>query len=454
MQRLFAFVLLILAQTAPAQSAAIRDLGEMEPCPGVLGADVKAVPQAGVAVLYDRCDKRHRVLTADGRLTDLGPDYPGDVMFDRFEWEPITHQLYSYAGLTRYDPRRRRFWQLAGEDMANAKTHVPRWHAIVTVGRRGFFVTTASGLVPLPTRGMPDGFPEQLRDLPYFDALLLEMHDGSLYIRCADGRVYPIGRYADARQTVQHVAELSRADAVQVLTSRDGFHIAMRRSADGIWRPGAVSQVWLGSSSQAGVNGFIPALDAMLVRVPGWKLLDWWFGRSGFYTLGPNGLVPYGEYADRPPDSDAYPNVTTLPSTGESFLQLVRSWRGPESRFRITPTGLVFSPLPPAAAYLGTAREVPGTGQVVVTTPDALWRIGQNGTTTILTHGAWVHPWPLPLTREVAFWESGGLGLITADGRRRHIAIRLENARIVQLAPDRLFVIGNRITEVRIPQLH
>ena len=415
---------------------------------------------AGLAIIYDRGpnNQRVRLLTADGRLTELHNQPPRNTLFDKYLWNEHERTLYLLGNeLARFDPASREFHRLPnGPKFTRDIEYVARWGALVLSGTGGLYKAGPHGLTPVSSRGFALTDVVRVTDLPRFQALLLETIDKAIFIRTDDGTLYSVGRLPGQHETILDVVELQRSPAIQVLGARVVEHIDMAQGSDGAWRPKSYRWYSLGASGPM-LNGFVPQLDAMVVWKPSWSWLDWWFDRSGLYKVTDKGLVGLGDWSLRPRGNA---RLQALSSANISLYVLDNAIAG-EVHYRLDRSGH-FTPVN-VFSKVGrhfNVHEVQGASQLILMSSTGLWHWDGTSAPRRLNDAEWSQAGVLPLTQQLLVHTADGNILVDPDGETHPLGryqssehtfrTSFSQGEVFQAAPDRWFEIGSTIREVRI----
>lgn len=463
MLRLTLLVLSLLFCAVSAGAGAVvktKVIGEVQHSRSSASYRLEISQPAGLAIIYDRDpgNRRVRLLTADGRLTELRNQPPGNTLFDKYVWNERESALYLLGNeLARFNPASREFIRLRnGPKFTRDIEYVPRWGTVVLSGADGLYKAGPDGLTPVSSRGIALTDVVRVTDLPRFKALLLETIDKAVYIRTDDGILHPVGRLPGRYATISEVVELQTSSAIQVLGSGDVEHIEMAQGSDDIWRPTSYRWYSLGTIAPM-INGYVPQLDAMVVWKPGWSWLDWWFDRSGLYKLTENGLLSLGDWSLRP---RALASLTALSSTSFSLYR-PHDPIAESVYYRLDRSGRFtavdgFS----AIGQHFNVHEVKAANQLIVNSSKGLWHWDGTTAPRRLNDAGWSQAAVLPLTQQLLVNTGDGNILVGADGKPHPLGkyqssedifrTSTSQGEVFQAAPARWFEIGSTIREVQL----
>ena len=446
MTRLLLFALLWITMTiAPEGAHAQRLLGTTAPYRNSVSNEVKLIPQAGMAIIYDMPTphvRRVRVLERNGRITDVAKGELGSSMFDEFVWNEREQRLYalSYMGpLYRWDSNGRVFQKIAGRPFEfRAMRYIPWFGRLVLVGEGGLNMVENGRIVPVPLSG---SLPKELyyvRDAPQFKALLLG-NDKQQFLRTADGRLHFIGEGG-----IGTMAELNTRPAIQLAGPRVAFDIAMTRSKQGAWNPTHVERVPLAWGMSSMLRSFVPSMDAYLIDQPGF--FDWLLGRSGFYRLASDGLERIGDSRQR---GTKFPAHIGLRS---SRLDLLRLDRGDQGGRQFWSIG--------ANAEMRLHNQPRGVGRwfnvfeqeniSFISGADGVWLWNGRETPRPVAAYEFGANYPLPLKHELLFTDGITAAVVDRSGHVTHLH-SFAKGEVLQTGQDRVIVIGPKIIEFSLP---
>jgi len=440
----------VAVEAAPVVKA--RTIGTVELSRAAGSFRLQGVPEAGLAIIYDRQGRRCRVLTADGRLTDLARSPCGNTQFDQYLWDPVAKALLLRygSGVARFDPASRQFADIGGDWKSihpRSLTFVPRWGRVIVGTTKGLFYVEAGRILPVPSRGAAPGDVVRVQDMPRFRALLIETIDDELFLRTGDGVVRPLGRLAEESDTIQEARELRTRPALQLRAGRQAVDVSMARGPDGIWRPEATRWMTLAGTPQPLTNGFVESLDAFVVFKPMAWPLGWWFDRNGLFRVGPGGLEPIGTYSQQI-GGDA--SLWAPPGHGPSYLRSVS--HDPAS----TPVtyrfggqrDLIADPSFAPAGRFVHPYAMAASGDLLLKGSDGVWLKKTGEAPRRIADMPWPSITRLPLGGGTVIASKQGAAIVRRDGRILRIRSGLFSGSIVQLTPDRIFVVSDKIVSV------
>jgi hypothetical protein len=446
-------IFLACTSTGLPASPQIRSkvIGDIRWTPQSVNFRLEVIQPAGVAIVYDdNVGSRQRLLTADGRITELRCPVMNNALFDKYVWNPNAGAAYGLGSkVVLLSVPKRNCVVLAGQPrFLRDIDYVARWGAIVAAGADGLYVVGADRLVPLPFSGPHLNDVVRVKDMSRFRALFLETIDKRLFLRTDDGVLHSLGSFAGRWESSQEVVELRNSPAIQISGSQSIAHVDMARDGDGIWRPSRLTWYQLGGISP-GLNQYVPQLDAMVVRPFFWmSAFDWWFDRSGLYKVTNSGLMPIGSWSQH---VAGYSALTNLPAAGISLYEPARVGNSSRAIYRLTADGRLVQDR--RLASLGryfNVHEIKGTGQLIAVTNTGSWRWDGKGAPVRLTDLGWVGGQPMPLTGEVFLPSSGHNLLIDRSGRVLQLPTYAGGGSVFQVDRDRWFEFGKSIVEVRL----
>ena len=179
---ILAAVLVPVAAGQAKPAIRVKELSDIRYSREAASFRVEVVPQAGLAVVYDggSAQRRLRVLTADGRITELSGGRIGNVLFDKFVWNEAERRLYSLAGtgLSFYQPSAREFLALrTGPDFLRDIIYVPWLRTTIVSGQNGLYRIGPDGTHLLKTGGPRLHDVVRVVTLPRYRALFVETID-------------------------------------------------------------------------------------------------------------------------------------------------------------------------------------------------------------------------------------------------------------------------------------
>ena len=431
---------------APEGAHAQRLLGTTAPYRNSVSNEVRLIPQAGMAIIYDMPtarEKRVRVLERDGRITDVPKGQLGNSLFDKYEWNEREQRVYalSYMGpLYRWDSNRRVFEELAGRPFEfRALRYIPWLGRLVLVGEGGLNMVEDGRIAPVPISG---SLPKELyyvRDAPRFRALLLG-NDKQQFLRTSDGRLHYIGEGG-----IETMSELRTRPAIQLAGPRVAFDIAMTRSKQGVWIPTDVKRIPLAWGGASMLRSFVPSMDAYLIAQPGF--FDWLMGRSGFYRLGSDGLERIGDSRQR---GTKYPSHIGVRSSHLDLLRLDRGDEGGRQFWSIEANGeMRLHNEPPGVGRWFNVFEREDIGFISGADGVWLWNGRENPRRVASYRFGSFHP--LPLKHELLFTDGSTAAVVNRSGQITRIA-GFAKGDVLQTGQDRVIVIGPRIVEISLPK--
>ena len=442
---LLSLVLWFTMMMAPDEAHAQRFLGTTAPYRNSVSNEVKLIPQAGMAIIYDMprpLETRVRVLERNGSITEVPKGQIGNSLFDEFEWNDREQRLYalSYMGpLYRWDRNRRAFEKIAGRPFEfRAMRYIPRFGKLLLVGEGGLNMVEDGRIAPVPISG---SLPRELyyvRDAPRFKALLLG-NDKQQFLRTADGRLHFIG---DGR--IETVAELRTRPAMQVVGPKVAFDIAMTRSKQGVWIPTHVERVPLAWGMSSMLRSFVPSMNAYLIDQPGF--FDWLLGRSGFYRLGSGGLESIGDSRQR---GARFRSHIGLPSSQLDFLRLARDDQGEQQYWSIEANAKMrLHDQPRGVGRWFNVFEKDGIG--FISGADGVWLWNGRETPRPVAAYKFGANYSLPLKHELLFTDGNTAAVVDRSGKVTHLPT-FAKGEVLQTGQDRVIVIGPKIIEFSLP---
>lgn len=449
----FRFIFVGLLAVANAANAAptvnINRIGDIRYTRQSVNFRLEIVQPAEVAVVYDdNLGSRTRLLTADGKLTNLQGGV-NNALFDEFIWNEAEKSVYALSSqLSRLSLADRQFHPLDGQPRyLRDIEYVPRWGATLASGVNGLYIVKGGKIQPFPIRGPALNDVVRVKDLPRFKALFLETIDKRIFLLTNDRVLHSLGRLAGDHDTTHQIVELRGSAAFQVNSDESVAHVTMALGPDGIWRPSKFQWFLLGGISPA-TNGYVPQLDAMVVRdLSRWTLFDWLFDRSGLYRVTEEGLMPIGNWVEH---VGKYPAIITLPSIGISLYAPNFYLNGPRPLFRMGKNNLIReNRLTPLGPYF-SIREVGDSGIIVAKTPKGSWVWGGNTKPVLMANLPWGESAELPLSHEVLMRSHENNILVKRDGSAIRIPSYQSRGQIFQVDRNRWFEFGDSISEIRL----